>query len=70
MICAIQNLWLAARARGVAIGWISILDPEELRQPLNLPDHWQWVAYLCMGWPERDRTTPNWRPPAGSSAGP
>ena len=54
VICAIQNLWLAARARGLAIGWVSILDPEELRGPLELPAHWLWVAYLCMGWPERE----------------
>ena len=58
VICAIQNLWLAARARGLAIGWISILDPEELRAPLDLPPHWLWVAYLCMGWPERDSDHP------------
>jgi 5,6-dimethylbenzimidazole synthase len=58
VVCAIQNLWLAARARGVAIGWVSILDPEELRAPLALPDAWQWVAYLCMGWPERDQDHP------------
>ena len=58
VICAIQNLWLAARARGLAIGWVSILDPEELRRPLNLPDAWQWVAYLCLGLPERDQDHP------------
>ncbi|MGA2079305.1 MAG: 5,6-dimethylbenzimidazole synthase [Holophaga sp.] len=58
VICAIQNLWLAARARGLAIGWVSILDPEELRRPLNLPDNWQWVAYLCLGLPERDQDHP------------
>lgn len=58
VICAIQNLWLAARARGLAIGWVSILDPEELRRPLALPDAWQWVAYLCLGWPERNTDHP------------
>ncbi len=58
VICAIQNLWLAARARGMAIGWISILDPEELRGPLDLPDHWLWVGYLCLGWPEKYESTP------------
>lgn len=58
VVCAIQNLWLAARARGVAIGWVSILNPDELRGPLALPDAWQWVAYLCMGWPERDQDHP------------
>jgi 5,6-dimethylbenzimidazole synthase len=58
VLCAIQNLWLASRARGVAIGWISILDPAELREPLELPPSWQWVAYLCMGWPERETEHP------------
>ncbi len=58
VICSIQNLWLAARARGLAIGWVSILNPEELRQPLNLPEPWQWVAYLCLGYPERDQDHP------------
>ena len=58
VLCAIQNLWLAARARNVAIGWISILDPEELRAPLDLPAHWQWVAYLCMGWPQQEKDHP------------
>jgi 5,6-dimethylbenzimidazole synthase len=57
-VCAVQNLWLAARARGVAIGWVSILSPDELRGPLALPDDWQWVAYLCMGWPLRDQDHP------------
>lgn len=58
VICAIQNLWLAARARGLAIGWVSILDPEELRKPLDLPDPWLWVAYLCLGYPEQDQGHP------------
>jgi 5,6-dimethylbenzimidazole synthase len=58
VLCAIQNLWLASRARGMAVGWISILDPEELREPLAIPPHWQWVAYLCMGWPEKEQDHP------------
>jgi len=58
VLCAIQNLWLASRARGMAVGWISILDPEELRGPLALPADWQWVAYLCMGWPEQEQDHP------------
>lgn len=50
-VCAIQNLWLTARANGVGVGWVSILDPAELRGPLGVPDAWDWVAYLCIGWP-------------------
>jgi len=58
VVCAIQNLWLAARSRGLAIGWVSILDPEELRGQLELPPDWLWVGYLCLGWPETDDGQP------------
>jgi 5,6-dimethylbenzimidazole synthase len=57
-VCAIQNLWLAARAEGVGVGWVSILDPTELREPLAIPAQWDWVAYLCIGWPEEALDTP------------
>lgn len=57
-VCAIQTLWLAARAEGVGMGWVSILDPAELRGPLRLSDSWDWVAYLCLGWPEEALETP------------
>jgi 5,6-dimethylbenzimidazole synthase len=49
-VCAIQNLWLAARAEGVGVGWVSILDPERLREVLNIPAHFALVAYLCIGY--------------------
>jgi len=47
--CAVQNLWLAARAEGLAVGWVSILSQEQLKQDLDIPDHVQPVAYLCVG---------------------
>lgn len=47
--CAVQNLWLAARAEGLAVGWVSILSNEQLKEDLNIPDHVQPVAYLCVG---------------------
>jgi 5,6-dimethylbenzimidazole synthase len=47
--CAVQNLWLAARAEGLAVGWVSILYPEELKQILKVPEHIFPVAYLCIG---------------------
>lgn len=50
--CAIQNLWLAARAEGVGVGWVSILEPSELRRLLGIPDHVVPVAYLCVGFVE------------------
>jgi len=49
-VCAIQNLWLAARAEGVGVGWVSILDPERLRTILEIPATIVPVAYLCLGY--------------------
>lgn len=49
-VCAIQNLWLAARSEGVGVGWVSILDPARLRKLLHIPDHLVLVAYLCLGY--------------------
>ncbi|SIO61937.1 cob(II)yrinic acid a,c-diamide reductase /5,6-dimethylbenzimidazole synthase [Singulisphaera sp. GP187] len=48
-VCAIQNLWLAARAEGVGVGWVSIVKIEDLRQILALPAEVIPVAYLCLG---------------------
>jgi 5,6-dimethylbenzimidazole synthase len=47
--CAIQNLWLAARAEGLGMGWVSLFDPEELARLLNLPEGARPVAVLCLG---------------------
>lgn len=47
---AVQNLWLAARAEGIGIGWVSILDQDTLTNILKLPDHVYPLAYLCMGY--------------------
>ena len=47
--CAVQNLWLAARAEGIGVGWVSILSNEELKKALDLPDHIVPIAYLCLG---------------------
>ena len=48
-VCAVQNLWLAARAEGVGVGWVSIIDPPDLRAILALPPSVVPVAYLCLG---------------------
>ena len=48
-VCAVQNLWLAARAEGIGLGWVSIFRPEDLCALLGLPDHVEVVAYLCLG---------------------
>jgi 5,6-dimethylbenzimidazole synthase len=47
---AVQNLWLAARAEGIGVGWVSIVDPALLAETLKLPAHVQPVAYLCLGY--------------------
>jgi 5,6-dimethylbenzimidazole synthase len=52
-VCAVQNLWLAARAEGVGVGWVSIVDPDELRAALSIPSHLVIVAYLCLGYVDR-----------------
>jgi len=49
--CAVQNLWLAARAEGVGVGWVSILDNAELARILEIPEGVVPVAYLCVGYP-------------------
>ncbi|WP_445000886.1 5,6-dimethylbenzimidazole synthase [Halomonas mongoliensis] len=47
---AVQNLWLAARAEGIGVGWVSILDQDELAQVLGLPERVYPLAYLCLGY--------------------
>jgi 5,6-dimethylbenzimidazole synthase len=49
-VCAVQNLWLAARVEGVGVGWVSILHADELASILSLPAHVVPVAYLCLGY--------------------
>jgi 5,6-dimethylbenzimidazole synthase len=57
-VCAIQNLWLAARAEGVGVGWVSILDPTRLREILRIPPHIEPIAYLCLGFVDSFGTSP------------
>lgn len=47
--CAIQNMWLAARAEGIGMGWVSIFAPEDIQQCLNMPEDTVPVAILCLG---------------------
>jgi len=48
-VCAVQNLWLAARAEGLGVGWVSIFDNLAVHHALNIPRHIVPVAYLCVG---------------------
>jgi 5,6-dimethylbenzimidazole synthase len=58
-VCAVQNLWLAARAEGIGMGWVSILEPSLLRSALNIPEHIRPVAYLCLGYVEAFAAEPD-----------
>ena len=49
VVAAIQTLWLAARADGIGMGWVSILDPKAVTRVLDVPPTWSLVAYLCLG---------------------
>lgn len=48
-VCAVQNLWLAARAEGLGVGWVSIFHERALQQALGIPEHIVPIAYLCIG---------------------
>ena len=58
VVGAVNTLWLAARARGIGLGWVSILDPDELRQSLDVPGHWKLIGYLCLGYPAEETDVP------------
>jgi 5,6-dimethylbenzimidazole synthase len=49
-VCAVQNFWLAARAEGLGVGWVSIIDENDLRESLNIPENIVPIAYLCVGY--------------------
>ncbi|MBB4141960.1 5,6-dimethylbenzimidazole synthase [Rhizobium rhizoryzae] len=49
-VCAVQNLWLAARAEGVGVGWVSIFQDDDVRALLGIPERIQIVAWLCLGY--------------------
>ena len=55
--CAIENMWLTARARGLGLGWVTLFDPDELNALLGLPAGVVTLGWLCLGWPDE-------RPPA------
>lgn len=57
-VIAIHNLWLAARTMNIGVGWVSILNPNELNSILDVPDDWQFTGYLCLGYPKFDAKEP------------
>jgi 5,6-dimethylbenzimidazole synthase len=58
VVTAICILWLAARARGVGVGWVSILEPEVVTRVLDVPESWELIGYLCVGYPRGDDDRP------------
>jgi nicotinate-nucleotide--dimethylbenzimidazole phosphoribosyltransferase len=56
--CAIENLWLAARAEGLGVGWVSFYRPDDLRALLGIPARVDPIAYLCVGWPDERPVRP------------
>jgi len=58
VVSAIMAFWLTLRSRGLGLGWVSILDPIQLRDDLDVSKDWHLVAYLCIGYPKQDTLTP------------
>lgn len=52
-VCAVQNLWLAARAEGVGVGWVSIFHQDDLRSVLSIPGHVEIIGWFCLGYVDR-----------------
>ena len=67
VVAAVQILWLAARAQGLGVGWISILEPAIVARALDVPESWTLIAYLCIGLPVEEHLDPEldrhrWQP--------
>jgi 5,6-dimethylbenzimidazole synthase len=57
-VAAVHTLWLAARAEGFGMGWVSILDPGELATTLEVPASWKLIGYFCLGYPDNETPIP------------
>ena len=57
-VMAVHTLWLAARAAGLGLGWVSILDPIVVASVLDVPSGWTFIGYFCMGFPQLDNDVP------------
>ena len=57
-VISVHAFWLAARSRGIGVGWLSILDPDAVTACLEVPANWKFVAYLCVGYPVEEHTDP------------
>jgi 5,6-dimethylbenzimidazole synthase len=57
-VMAVHTLWLAARAEGLGLGWVSILDPAAVTAALDVPESWVFIGYFCLGYPEEPHDAP------------
>ncbi len=57
-VMAVHTLWLAARAAGLGLGWVSIIDPANVAAALDVPPGWQLIGYFCLGYPQAEDDTP------------
>jgi 5,6-dimethylbenzimidazole synthase len=57
-VAAVHTLWLAARAEGIGMGWVSILDPEAVRAIVDVPNSWRLIGYFCLGYPAAEDDLP------------
>jgi 5,6-dimethylbenzimidazole synthase len=58
VVTAVHTLWLAARAEGIGMGWVSILDPARITATLDVPKTWVFIGLLCLGYPQAEDDTP------------
>ena len=57
-VTAVHTIWLAARAQGIGMGWVSILDAKAIATLLDVPADWKFIGYFCLGYPQADDTIP------------
>jgi 5,6-dimethylbenzimidazole synthase len=58
VVAAVCTMWLAARAEGIGMGWVSILDPAHVGKILEIPDSWRFIGYFCLGYPQAQDDSP------------
>ena len=57
-VAAVCMMWLAARAEGIGMGWVSILDPPRMNDILDVPSDWRLIGYFCLGYPQIESDQP------------